>query len=103
MAKIPRSSRTQLQTGAVATAQIPSDIADTGQGLEAIRSGLMGNESTMAIIRGLQSDPDVQAILRDPELMSALQRMDLESLGKNSNIQRLMNNPKVKKLGTIVP
>ncbi len=42
MASIPRSSRKVLPSGAIATAQIPFDIADTGQGLEARALGAIG-------------------------------------------------------------
>ncbi len=42
MARIPRSSRTVLSSGRVAGGQIPSDIADTGQGLEARALGAIG-------------------------------------------------------------
>ncbi len=42
MAKIPRSSRRVLPSGAVPTAQVPQDIADTGQGLEARALGQIG-------------------------------------------------------------
>ena len=67
-------------------------------GLEAIQSRLMGNESAMAIILGLQNSPDMQAILSDPEVMSAVQRLDFEVLKNNPKIQRLINNAEVKKL-----
>ncbi|HIG39565.1 MAG: hypothetical protein ABGY96_20040 [bacterium] len=95
-----------LSTSANVDSTLPGQSALITRGdtrLEAIRTGLMGNDSTMTIIRGLQHDPDVQAILRDPEIMSAIRRLDFETLGNNPKIQRLMNNTDVKKLSTIAP
>lgn len=42
MARIPRAGRQQLPSGAVPSAQVPQDIADVGQGLEARALGQIG-------------------------------------------------------------
>jgi len=54
--------------------------------LQGMQARMIENPNLLAMIRALQSDPEVQAVLADPEIISALAA---------GNYALLMNNPKI--------
>jgi hypothetical protein len=64
-----------------------------------LQQGILGSPDTLNMILGLQSDPDVQAVLQDAELMKAVQAGDLERLLANPKFLRLLENPRVQDIG----
>jgi hypothetical protein len=68
-----------------------------------LRSRIETNPEAMKLIMGLQSDPDVQAVLNDPEIMDAVEKGDLQNLLNHPKIQKLLQNPKVQEIGKGLP
>jgi len=66
--------------------------------LQATQSRLMQSPNLLSMILGLQSDPDVQAILADPEIMSALASGDYATLMNHPKIIALTSNAKVREV-----
>lgn len=59
---------------------------------------MQGNEEIMALVRALQDDPEMQALIEDPAVMNAIASGDLSTLMSNPQIMKLMENPKVKEI-----
>lgn len=57
---------------------------------------LAQDPAAMQSILSLQSDPQIQALLKDPQIMQAIARGDYASLMKNPKIQALDNNAQLK-------
>ncbi len=64
--------------------------------IQAMQQSIMANEQIMAMIMGLQHDPEIQAILQDPEVMQAVNAGDMHALLSNPKFIRLMENAKIK-------
>jgi hypothetical protein len=56
----------------------------------------MQSPNLFSMILGLQSDPDVQAVLADPDIMSALASGDYATLMNHPKIIALTSNAKVR-------
>lgn len=67
--------------------------------VEEMKERMMHDEGTMAIIRALQDDPELQALLGDPAMMRAIQTMDIGALMNNPAFMNLLNNPRVRDIG----
>ena len=72
----------------------PPEQAD----LQAMQSRIMQSPNLFSMILGLQSDPDVQAVLADPEIMSALASGDYATLMNHPKIIALTSNAKVREV-----
>lgn len=66
--------------------------------IQDMQQSIMANEQLMTMIMGLQSDPEVQAILQDPEIMKAVKAGDMNALMANPKFRRLMENAKIKEI-----
>ncbi|RLC00207.1 MAG: hypothetical protein DRH90_18945 [Deltaproteobacteria bacterium] len=64
--------------------------------MQAMQQSIMANEQIMAMIMGLQHEPEIQAILQDPEVMQAVNAGDMHALLSNPKFIRLMENAKIK-------
>lgn len=76
---------------------------ETGQSgipsqVEGLKERMMKDEGIMALIRALQDDPEMKAILSDPEMMSALQAGDIGALINNPAFLKILNNPRVREI-----
>jgi len=67
----------------------PGSPGTSGDRVSSLEEKMMSDGDIMGVIQALQSDPDVQEILRDPEIMNAV---------KAGNVSVLMANPKYIKL-----
>ena len=114
LAEIPalyRKSATPLGMDTAPTANsgraVPS--ATAGQGADAggsitpqveqLKERMQNDEATMALIRALLSDPQMQALLNDPAVLRAAQAGDLGVLLNNPDVMKLLANPKVQEIG----
>jgi len=66
--------------------------------LQTMQSRIMQSPNLLSMILGLQSDPDVQAVLADPEIMSALASGDYATLMNHPKIIALTSNAKVREV-----
>ena len=66
--------------------------------LQTMQSRIMQSPNLLSMILGLQSDPDVQAVLADPEIMSALASGDYATLMNHPQIIALTSNAKVREV-----
>ena len=80
-------------------AGIPSGMAITaGPEMQGLVKEMQGNEDIMPLIRALQDDPELQALVNDPAVMKAISAGDLGALTANPKIMKLMKNPKVQEI-----
>ena len=66
--------------------------------LQAMQSRMMQIPNLISMIQGLQSNPDVQAILADPEIISALASGDYTTLMNHPKIIALTSNAEVREI-----
>ena len=71
--------------------------------LQTMQSRIMQSPNLLSRILGMQSDPDVQAVLADPEIMSALASGDYATLMNHPKIIALTSNTKVREVIDGVP
>ena len=80
-------------------AGIPSAVViTTGPEVQGLVNEMQGNEEIMPLIRALQDDPEMQALVNDPAVMKAISAGDLGALTANPKIMKLMKNPKVQEI-----
>lgn len=72
-----------------------SGTQPAGNEIQRLQVTLASDAGLMESISGLQSDPQVQAILNDPQIMQAIMSYDLEALTSNEKFMALMNNANV--------
>ena len=70
--------------------------------MQDLRNRVMTNPQTMAMVMGLQDEPEVKEVLQDEEILKAMEKGDVEWLMANPKIQRLLQNPKVQEVGRSV-
>ncbi|MGA9332735.1 MAG: hypothetical protein WBV39_00470 [Rudaea sp.] len=63
-----------------------------------MQTRLAQDPTAVQTIMGLQSDPQVQAVLSDPAIMKAIREGDYASLLGNAKIQALENDEQIKQL-----
>ncbi len=84
-------------SSARAAATLP-DRADTTPQLQELQQSLLQDEQTMALIRALQDDPQLQAILADPVLLQAVLAGDTTTLLASDSFKALLNNEKIREI-----
>jgi hypothetical protein len=62
----------------------------------ALTDRMMNDTEIMAVIRGLQDDPDFKKILADPEIMRAVKDNDVATLMSKPEFMRLLDKPSVR-------
>jgi hypothetical protein len=114
LAEIPalyRKSATPLDMDTATTANsgraVPSVTA--GQGADAggsiapqverLKERMQKDEGTMALVRALLGDPQIQALLKDPTVLRAAQAGDFGALLNNPDVMKLLANPQVQEIG----
>jgi len=86
-----------------ATSGEPRQPADTngaalGPRLDEMKGRMLQDDGTMDIIRSMQNDPEMQALLNNPEIMRAIQGGDIGALVNNPAFLKLLNNPRVREI-----
>lgn len=66
--------------------------------LEELKERMLNDDGTMALIRKMQNDPEMQALLSNPEILRAIQAMDIGTLMNNPDFMKLLNNPRVQEI-----
>jgi hypothetical protein len=74
--------------------QLQEEQAD----LQAIQSRITQNPDIFSMIRALQSDPEVQAVLSDPEVMRAIASGDFATLMSHPKIIGLTSNARMREI-----
>jgi hypothetical protein len=67
--------------------------------VEQLKERMQNDRGTMALIRALLSDPQMQALLNDPAVLRAAQSGDFGALLNNPKVMKLLANPKVQEIG----
>lgn len=113
-AEIPapyRKSAVPLGMDAAPTANSSRDVlpaasrqgADAGGSIapqvEQLKERMQNDGGSMALVRALLSDPQMQALLNDPTVLRAAQSGDFSALLNNPNVMKLLTNPKVQEIG----
>ena len=70
-----------------------------GLDFESVQEAITGNPKIMEIVSSLENDQDIQKIMADPELMQAVRSGNVGKLLTTPEVQRLLDNPKVKSIG----
>ena len=80
-------------------AGIPSGMVVTaGPEVQGLVNEMQGNEDIMPLIRALQDDPEMRALVNDPAVMKAISAGDLGALTANPKFMKLLKNPKVQEI-----
>ncbi len=114
LAEIPalyRNSATPIGMDTATTANngraVPSATAGQGAGaggsiapqVEQLKERMQNDEGTMALVRALLNDPQMQALLSDPTVLRAAQTGDFGALLNNPDVMKLLANPQVQEIG----
>lgn len=84
--------------GAAAGASPGPSLPPAGLDLQATKSRISSDPKLMALLLGLESDPDVMAVVADPEVVKEMAAGDYTALMNNPKIVALMSNPKIREL-----
>ncbi len=63
-----------------------------------LKDKMMNDEKIMAIIRTMQNDKALQALLNNPAIMRAIQAGDTNTLQNNPDFLKILNDPRVKEI-----
>ncbi|KAA0888975.1 DUF4124 domain-containing protein [Oryzomonas rubra] len=81
-----------------ATRQGTPESGSVAARLEEVKGRLQNDEGSMALIRQLQDDPQIQALLSDPAVLRAVQTGDYGALMNNPAFMKLLTNPRVQQI-----
>lgn len=70
--------------------------------LMGIQQQLLNNPDTMELIKALQNDPQIQAILQDPQLLQSITAGDVQALMNNAKFKALIDHPKIQEISNKV-
>jgi len=76
----------------------PRQSADDKASVEGLKERMLKDEGIMTLIRAMQEDPEMQAILRDPATVSAVQSGDIGALMNNPAFLKLLDSPWVREI-----
>jgi len=74
-------------------------LADNGSvapQVDQLKERMQQDEEVMALIRAMQNDPEMQALLSDPAIIAAIQAGDISALTSNPDFMKLLNNPGIR-------
>ncbi len=74
------------------------DYGSVAPKVEELKKQMLNDEGTMDLIRAMQDDPDMQALLSDPAVMRAIQSMDIGTLMNNPGFMKMLDNPRVREI-----
>lgn len=66
--------------------------------VQQLQGSILTDPGLMAELQNMLNDENIKAMLSDPKLMSDVLSYDQEKIQQNSNVQRLMQNPKMRDL-----
>lgn len=66
--------------------------------LMGIQQQLLHDGEVLDLIKALQNDPQIQAILNDPQLLQAIAAGDVQALMTNEKFKALIDNPKIQEI-----
>ena len=78
--------------------QSSGDQSGASSQVEGLKERMMKDEGIMTLIRALQDDPEMQALLSNPAMMSAIQAGDIGTLMNNPSFLKFLNNPRVREI-----
>jgi hypothetical protein len=78
--------------------QSADDYGSVAPKVEELKGRMLNDEEIMALIRAMQNDPDMQALLNDPAILRAIQEMDINTLINNPSFMKMLNNPRVQEI-----
>ena len=81
------------KSGSVGTTVDPSQVKE-------LQERMLNDQGVMALVMALQNDPEMQSLLADPKLLEAIQAGDFGALLSDSRVRKLLDNPRVKEIGT---
>ena len=70
--------------------------------LMGIQQQLLNDGEIMDLIKALQSDPQIQAILNDPQLLQSIAAGDVNALMNNAQFKALIDHPKIQEISNKV-
>jgi hypothetical protein len=92
---------TDKESSVVSTAeprQSADDYGSVAPKVEELKERMLNDEGIMALIRAMQNDPEMQALLNDPAVLRAIQAMDINTLINNPTFMKMLNNPRVQEI-----
>jgi len=102
-APLGMDTATPANSGRAVPSATAGQGADAGGSIapqvEQLKERIQNDEGTMALVRALLSDPQMQALLNDPEVLRAAQAGDFGALLNNPDIMKLLTNPKMQEIG----
>lgn len=72
--------------------------AELQKQVQQIQGTILSDGGIMAEIQNMLEDENVKAMLSDPKLLEDVTSFDQKKIEQNTNVQNLMNNPKMKEL-----
>jgi Domain of unknown function (DUF4124) len=78
--------------------QRADDTESVAPDMEGLKERMLNDEGIMALIRALQNDPEMRALLNDPAILRAVQAMDIATLTNTPAFMKLLNNPRVREI-----
>ncbi len=63
-----------------------------------LQEQMLSDEGIMALIKTLQDDPDMRALLADPKMLEAVQAGDVGALLSDPRIMKLLDKPQVRQI-----
>ena|ERR1700674_661115 len=85
------SSGMAAEGGGAALSSVTPQVQD-------LQDKILNDQGIMAMVKLLQDDPDIQALLGDPKVQEAVQAGDIGALLQNPRFIRILNNPRVKEI-----
>ena len=82
------------------------DVPTQGEGkasavvsqVESLQERMLNDEGIMELVKALQDDPDMQALLADPKVMAAAQAGDIGTLLSDPRVMKLLQNPRIREI-----
>lgn len=63
-----------------------------------LQEKMLRDEGTMALVKSLQDDPEIRALLADPKVLEAVQAGDIGALLNNPRVLKLLDKPQVREI-----
>jgi len=86
------------ETGSCPDQRDSANKSEVSPQVNGLQERMMNDEGIMTLIRALQDDPDMRALLGDPALMRAVQSGDIGTLINNPAFLKLLDNPHVREI-----
>jgi hypothetical protein len=77
------------------SAAAPSSVTPQVQDLQ---EKMLNDQGIMDLIKALQDDPEMRALLTDPQVQEAVQAGDVGTLLAYPRFMQILNNPRVKEI-----